>query len=116
MMLRQVATLVAQVRSPINQIPVPPAEFRALVHGAPISEEDHIKIGKAIFEMVKGGCGLTPSSTVLDIGCGCGRIAVPMAHYLTSGVYHGVDIVKPMVDWCASQITSRHPNFHFSPR
>jgi len=100
--------------SPVNQNPpTPPAEFRTLVHGGPISEEDHIKIGKAIFEMVKQGCSLTPSSTVLDIGCGCGRIAVPMACYLTSGVYHGVDIVKPMVDWCASQITSRHPNFHF---
>jgi SAM-dependent methyltransferase len=36
-----------------------------------------------------------------------------MSSYLTDGVYHGVDIVKPMVDWCKANISTRVPNFYF---
>ena len=111
---RMIPALDNLVRQRETSVPVPPPEFRSLVSGDPTtSEEDHTKIGRALFEMIKAGCDLKPSSAVLDIGCGCGRIATHMGSYLTKGTYHGVDIVKPMVDWCATEITSRYPNFHF---
>ena len=38
--------------------------------------------------------GLKPEHRVLDIGCGVGRVALPLTRYLTSGTYDGFDIVK----------------------
>jgi SAM-dependent methyltransferase len=96
-----------------DEIPVPPDEFRELVNGLPIDESGHREIGGILFDLIRNECQLTLGSTVLDIGCGCGRIAAPMTEYLKSGTYHGLDIVEPMIAWCRQHITSRHNNFHF---
>lgn len=98
---------------PETSIPTPPVKFRALVHGGWISAAGHASIGREMFDLLRDHCGLDSSSVVLDIGCGCGRIATPIAGYLKDGVYHGVDIVKPMVDWCNENISTRAPRFHF---
>lgn len=51
---------------------------------------------------------------MLDIGCGIGRLAVPLTSYLTQeGSYEGFDVVKSGIDWCNKHIKSRHPNFNF---
>jgi SAM-dependent methyltransferase len=51
---------------------------------------------------------------VLDIGCGVGRIALPLTEYLdSSGGYDGFDILPEMIDWCESNISAQHPNFRF---
>lgn len=58
--------------------------------------------------------GLQPSHDVLDVGCGIGRMAVPLTHYLGySGNYEGFDIDAKEIRWCTRHITSRNPNFHF---
>jgi SAM-dependent methyltransferase len=94
-------------------IPIPPQEFITLVSGRPTSEEFHAQVGLHLFELLRDRCGLQRSSTVLDIGCGCGRVATPLTDFLTDGVYHGVDIVQPMIKWCQKNITVRYPNFCF---
>ena len=61
-----------------------------------------------------GLCDLQPHHRVLDVGCGIGKQAVPLAQYLNpQGSYEGFDIVKEGVRWCEQQITSRYPNFQF---
>lgn len=58
--------------------------------------------------------GLQPNHRVLDIGCGIGRMAVPLTGYLTKeGGYWGFDIVKKGIDWCQAHITKEFDNFHF---
>jgi len=57
---------------------------------------------------------LHPNDTVLDVGCGIGRLAVPLTGYLNEkGAYYGFDIVKQGIDWCNKHITKRYSNFHF---
>jgi SAM-dependent methyltransferase len=58
--------------------------------------------------------GLQPGEHVLEIGCGSGRMALPLADYLApEGRYVGLEIVARAVRWCQRRITRRHPNFTF---
>jgi ubiquinone/menaquinone biosynthesis C-methylase UbiE len=57
---------------------------------------------------------LKPDAYVLDVGCGCGRMAVPLAKYLSAqGGYWGFDIIEESIAWCQKNIGHDHPNFHF---
>ncbi|MFC1590906.1 class I SAM-dependent methyltransferase [Thermodesulfobacteriota bacterium] len=58
--------------------------------------------------------GLQPHHRVLDLGCGVGRLAVPLTHYLNArGSYHGLDIVPKGIAWCKKKISRCHSNFSF---
>src|SRR5262249_40160156 len=60
--------------------------------------------------------GLTPTSSVLDIGCGCGRNAFALTHYLSAeDAYVGFDIVPALIEWGREDITPLCPEFHFQP-
>lgn len=56
---------------------------------------------------------MKPTDTVLDVGCGVGRMALPMTNYLKRGRYIGFDIVPEGIAWCRDHITTKHPNFQF---
>jgi SAM-dependent methyltransferase len=58
--------------------------------------------------------GLGPGDRVLDMGCGIGRMAIPLTGYLENGSYAGFDVSREMTRWCSRHITPRHPNFEFS--
>jgi len=75
---------------------------------------DFVEQGDMIFSAIRRLCDLQPNAHVLDIGCGIGRIARPMAYFLgATGTYDGFDIVKEGIEWCKK--TYLHfPNFKFS--
>jgi len=56
---------------------------------------------------------LQPGDRVLDVGCGVGRMAMPLTGYLEGGSYAGFDVGRGMVRWCRRNISSRWPNFEF---
>lgn len=57
---------------------------------------------------------LKPSDSVLDIGCGCGMMAIYLQEYLNeTGSYTGVDISRSAIKWPQKNITSKSPNFKF---
>lgn len=57
---------------------------------------------------------LRPDSKVLDLGSGCGRIAIPLTKVLgTAGAYIGLEPMAKLVRWCLRKITPRFPNFEF---
>jgi ubiquinone/menaquinone biosynthesis C-methylase UbiE len=59
--------------------------------------------------------GLRPHERVLDVGCGCGQMALQLKEYLDAGgSYAGVDIHRPSIKWCREKIARRHHNFHFA--
>lgn len=58
---------------------------------------------------------IQPDSTVLDIGCGYGRLAIPLTRYLSpEGSYRGFDVMPEAVEDCRRRIASEYPSFEFS--
>lgn len=52
---------------------------------------------------------------VLDVGCGLGRMAVPLTQYLDlNGTYWGFDVEPSGIYWCQTRIAKRYPQFHFT--
>jgi SAM-dependent methyltransferase len=69
--------------------------------------------GKIYVERFIHHCHLKPNEKVLEVGCGIGRIAIPLAPYLNTGIYEGFDIVPHGIEWCQQKITPQYPNFNF---
>ncbi len=75
---------------------------------------DYKKIGADYLHRFIHDCALKPEGKVLDIGCGTGRIAVPLMAYLNErGSYDGFDIDPRGILWCVANITAKKPNFRF---
>src|SRR5690606_34432863 len=90
---------------------VPPKHLYELIGSN--SAEHFIKLGQHFFDLFVKYADLKPSDRVLDVGCGCGRMAVPLTKFLTEGSYEGFDIVPELIDWCKDTITPKFPKFQF---
>ena len=79
-----------------------------------VGEADNFKaVGELFLGHFKVLGALQPDETVLEVGCGIGRIAIPLTKFLTSGRYEGFDIVPSGISWCQENITTQYPNFNF---
>lgn len=79
-----------------------------------IGAGDFCKQGEHLLDLVINYAGLKPDGKILDIGCGIGRLAVPLTRYLNAeALYEGFDIVKLGIDWCEKRIATQYSNFHF---
>lgn len=75
---------------------------------------DYRKVGEEFFRYFVELAGLQPHESVLDVGSGSGRMAVPLTNYLSDeGAYEGFDISAEAVSWCRERITAVFPNFRF---
>lgn len=87
----------------------PPRRIRRFV-----GDGDFRKIGEEFLQYFIELGRLKPNERVLDVGCGIGRMAVPLTRYLDKrGSYEGFDIVADGINWCRKKITPKYPNFHF---
>jgi SAM-dependent methyltransferase len=76
--------------------------------------EEYLAQGRRWVRYFRESCGLEPHEHVLDVGCGMGRIAIPLAGYLTPpGRYDGLELIPARVEWCERNITPRWPSFQF---
>jgi SAM-dependent methyltransferase len=79
-----------------------------------VGDGDFASIGEQFLGYFREFAQLAPSDRVLDVGCGIGRMAIPLTRYLDgSGSYDGFDVVPHAVEWCRRRITPRFPNFRF---
>ncbi|WP_254424170.1 class I SAM-dependent methyltransferase [Thalassospira marina] len=80
-----------------------------------VGDGDYLAIGAEFLgHFVRLG-GLKPTESVIDIGSGIGRMAVPLTQYLVPGKtrYLGIDPVADGVKWCQKTITPVYRDFRF---
>jgi SAM-dependent methyltransferase len=74
----------------------------------------YLRIGRVRIEDILSRTNVKPTASILDVGCGPGRLARHVVDYVRHpGRYVGMDIQKPAVDWCAENITPVNPAFQF---
>lgn len=65
--------------------------------------------------------GLSPESKVLDIGCGCLRVAYWLMRFLDPGCYHGIEPARQRVEYglqylfTPEELRLKRPRFDFNP-
>ena len=75
---------------------------------------DFKEIGTEFFGYFRNLCKVKPAASILDIGCGTGRMAVPLLNYLDdNGAYTGFDISRKAIRWCNGRIAAKRSNFKF---
>jgi SAM-dependent methyltransferase len=102
---------VAEARPNARRQLVPPSRLCEIV-GSP-TRRAFTQAGLDALRILQEHGGLQPADRVLDVGCGCGRVALPLARYLSSGSYEGFDVVEELVQWNRERIMPRYANFRF---
>src|SRR5262245_22993091 len=93
---------------------IPPFSMRRFVGESrfDIRGRDFRATGEHFLQKLLADAGLTSASRVLDLGSGCGRIALPLTR-IVRGIYRGLEVNRKLVQWCQREITSRYPRFQF---
>ncbi len=91
---------------------LPPASLRRWVGAG-----DFVAEGRwFVDELLRRGL-LPAGGTVLDLGCGCGRLAFALARDPRTSVlgltYWGMDVDVPCVRWCQRHLAAARRGFHF---
>ena len=87
---------------------LPPPELIHYVGG------DFQKVGEEFLKYFIEIGNLQRHESILDVGCGVGRMAVPLTKYINDkALYHGFDIFQDGISWCQSHISPTYKNFHF---
>ena len=75
---------------------------------------DFLSAGRYDVERLVKLCGLTDSSSLLEVGCGPGRLPIGLLQVFKEfGDYTGLDVNKARIDWCKEHIQDFHPGMSF---
>jgi SAM-dependent methyltransferase len=88
-------------------LPIPPARLRVLVdgHGDPdrFLGDAAASAGMIEYTLDQAGVDLAQLGSILDFGCGCGRVARHWAE-LEGPELHGCDYNPELVQWCGANL------------
>lgn len=91
-------------------LPLPQRDLQLVAGG----QDNFIEIGVDIVRSLIKDAGLHPHQRVLEIGCGVGRVAIPLTQWIEPpGEYWGLDVVSKAIDWCKENISTHYENFRF---
>ncbi len=88
--------------------PLPPAELRHRVHGS-LDAESFVQGGRVLAQNIRDLCAVAGRDvysfhSVLDFGCGCGRVMRSFQDAPDSCQFYGTDIDRELVTWCESHL------------
>ena len=102
-------------RSLSGRDPIFPAREDMRRIGPINSVREFRELGLQSFKVLLNYTNLSPDCSVLDIGCGYGRLAIPLTRFLSSlGSYEGFDVMADAITDCEHRIGKGSPNFGFS--
>src|SRR5215470_4334405 len=95
-------------------LPVPPENLRVTV--GPFSDGGLFACsGDEMVSDIVALCDVAADACVLEVGCGCGRLARAFASHIASGgSYHGFDLSREAIAWCRQELQPRLANFRFA--
>jgi len=96
-----------------SKTPLPPSKYRM---GGKHFKNDKAFIKTAVRDVkrLEKYCGLNPESSLLDWGCGAGRLAIGVKEYFPSiRDYHGVDVQRELIDWAQENLASEGYRFTY---
>lgn len=77
-------------------------------------EEYYFNLGREQAEEIIQWLCIKPEHKILDVGCGCGRIAIHFLNYLSKqGEYIGIDSNNKLLSYCGENISRLNSNFQF---
>ncbi|HZJ70610.1 MAG TPA: class I SAM-dependent methyltransferase [Planctomycetota bacterium] len=95
-----------------GEIPMPPLEMIRTVGLQ--SEQELVENGRGTLHVCRRFGQLRPDGHVLDVGCGIGRLAIPLTRFLgPSGSYDGLDVIREMIEWSNAHIAPGRDQFRF---
>lgn len=98
--------------------PIPPIDYIKHVGGPTAEVNGYFNVGlHTLFDFVMLRFISTQSktvSTMVDLGCGCGRISSIIGAFFADKIsYYGYDVWKEGIEWAKSNLSSIYPNIHF---
>lgn len=109
-------------KAPVGDPPSPDTTspddiYEALYEAHTQRYSDHEVVGAGAFELIGRlelallkGEGLTPTSTLVDLGCGIGRMASHAIPFLVGGHYIGTDVAPSMLQRAQARIDPLIPD------
>jgi SAM-dependent methyltransferase len=90
--------------------PFPPARLRFRV-SENIDAKTFLAVGRnaaghVVEALTAAQRSITDGSAVLEFGCGCGRVLVPLAQKFPACQFFGTDVDAEAIDWCARHYPS----------
>lgn len=95
-----------------SALPLPPGKYRM---GGEHFKDDAAFIATAVHDVrrLADYAGLSAESSLLDWGCGAGRLAIGVREHLGRiADYHGVDVQPELIDWAERNLAG--PGYRFT--
>jgi SAM-dependent methyltransferase len=112
---QKIKTVLLRVSHRINELcrtsnQIAPPDYLSSQYGG----GSYFEIGLHFFRLLLDQCDIKRDSHVLEVGCGIGRMAMPLTAYLDPKArYEGFDIMPEGIDYCARHLTPAFPVFSF---